>query len=167
MFLEDLRRHVHGRDLQLLLGAEMREQAALAHLQLFRQASDAEALQPFDRGQVHGNAQNPLPGALTLGTGRDSGGGRHRKQCRYPNKIARTFVFVPYSSPVPEDPLWLACFSCCSLHRPSHSRRKFHSRTATSCPWCRSAFRARTSCSWSIPRPLPCSTWVHSGTAMP
>jgi hypothetical protein len=41
---EDRGGRTNGRDLQLLLGAEVREQAALAHLELGREPADREAL---------------------------------------------------------------------------------------------------------------------------
>ena len=55
---------VDRRQLQLLLGAEVGEQAALAHAQLGRQAPDRQALEPFDGGQVGGRLQDRLARAV-------------------------------------------------------------------------------------------------------
>ena len=51
---------VDRRQLQLLLGAEVREQAALAHAQLGREPADGEALEPFDGGDVGRRLQDRL-----------------------------------------------------------------------------------------------------------
>ena len=51
---------VDRRQLQLLLGAEVREQTALAHAQLGREPADGQALEPFDGGDVGRRLQDRL-----------------------------------------------------------------------------------------------------------
>lgn len=53
--------------LQILLGSEMGEKARLAHARGFRELADAEALQAFDGGQLHGFPQDGLSGELAFG----------------------------------------------------------------------------------------------------
>ena len=55
---EDRRGGAHGRDLQLLLRAEVGEQPALAHLELGRQAADRQALEALDGGDVDGGGED-------------------------------------------------------------------------------------------------------------
>lgn len=64
---ENLPRHLHRSQLQLFLGAEVGEQAALAHFELIRQAADGQALQPFHRGQIDSRAQDAFPRARSFG----------------------------------------------------------------------------------------------------
>ena len=55
---------VDRRQLQLLLGAEVGEQAALAHVQLGREAADRQALQALDGGEVGGRLEDRLAGRV-------------------------------------------------------------------------------------------------------
>lgn len=48
--------------LKLFLGAEVRKQAALAHIQLVGEAPDGQAYEPFGRGDMHGRLKNLVPG---------------------------------------------------------------------------------------------------------
>ena len=52
------------RQLQLLLGAEVREQAALAHAELGGEATDGQALESLDRSQVGGGLEDRLARAV-------------------------------------------------------------------------------------------------------
>ena len=65
----DLARRAQRGQLQLLLGAEVAEHAALAHLQVGGQAPDRQALQPFERGEVDGALEDRGPGAGGIGGG--------------------------------------------------------------------------------------------------
>ena len=57
------------RQLQLLLGAEVGEEAALAHPQLGGEAADRQPLQPLDRGEVDGAVEDRGAGLGALGRG--------------------------------------------------------------------------------------------------
>ena len=61
---EDRGGGAHGRDLQLLLRAEVREEPALAHVELGRQATDREALEPLDGGDVHRRREDRAASAI-------------------------------------------------------------------------------------------------------
>ncbi|AGQ37269.1 hypothetical protein L758_11630 [Mycobacterium tuberculosis TRS1] len=58
--------HAHGgldgRQLQLLLGAEMPEQARLAHAQPPGKLADGQPREPLHRGDIHRGAQDLRPG---------------------------------------------------------------------------------------------------------
>src|SRR5581483_7573441 len=166
VLFENLPRHLDRRHLQLLLGAEVREQPALAHLQFVCQPPDTEAFQPLHRCQVHRHAQNPLPGALTLGASRNSAGGRHgHHSVGSKIKIARTFVFVPYSPHWVRIP-WLASLSSCYSRSPSPPPpKKSRCKTATSCPSFPSASREANFFSSWTPPPRPCSISIPSPLA--
>src|SRR5215207_295662 len=80
------------RQLQLLLGAEMGEEAALAHPQLGREAADRQPLQALDGGEVDGAVENRRPRLLALAGGAglafDRGGHllrvqeKHERSCK-------------------------------------------------------------------------------------
>jgi len=65
--LEDRARRFDRRQLELLLGAEVREQPALAHAHGLRQAGKREPVQSLDRGQACGLAQDCRAAALAVG----------------------------------------------------------------------------------------------------
>ena len=64
--VEDLPGGVHGRELQLFLGAEVRVEAALAHPDVGGEVADGDALEAVDRGEVRGRAQDRLAAALAV-----------------------------------------------------------------------------------------------------
>ena len=64
---EDPARFLHGGQLEFLLGAEVRVQAALAHADRRGQVPDRQALQPVDGGQRRGRAQDRAAGAFPVG----------------------------------------------------------------------------------------------------
>jgi hypothetical protein len=55
---------VDGRELQLLLGAEVGEQPALAHPELAREAADGQAFEALDRGEVGSGLEDRLARAV-------------------------------------------------------------------------------------------------------
>jgi hypothetical protein len=57
----------HRRQLEFLLGAEVRVQAALADAGGGGQVPDGQAFQPVDGGQVRGRAQDRAAGAFPVG----------------------------------------------------------------------------------------------------
>ncbi len=68
---DDLRRvdvvgGVDRRELELLLRAEVREEAALAHPDVLRQAPDREPVEPFDGGQPGGGLEDGGPAARAV-----------------------------------------------------------------------------------------------------
>ena len=65
--LQDPLRLVHGGQLEFLLGAEVRVQAALADAGRGGQVPDRQALQPVDGGQRRGRAQDRAAGAFPVG----------------------------------------------------------------------------------------------------
>src|SRR5205807_8080803 len=83
----------------LFLGAEVGEEAALAHLQLICQTSDGHAFQPFHGGQVHSHPQDAVTRALPFGQTLPRSAwteNRHAAKFTPENIIARTFVFILY-----------------------------------------------------------------------
>ena len=66
LLVEDPLRLLHGGQLQLLLGPEVRVETALADAGRRREVSDGQALQPVDGGQRRGGAQDRLAGALPV-----------------------------------------------------------------------------------------------------
>ena len=68
-----------GRELQVLLGGEVGEEAALAHPDLVGDAGEREALEPFERGQPGGGVEDRAVAALAVGAGASlaCGLGRH------------------------------------------------------------------------------------------
>ena len=60
--LEDLLGGVDGRQLELLLGAEVGVEAALAHADVVGEAPDRQALEALDRGQLGSALEDDLPG---------------------------------------------------------------------------------------------------------
>ncbi len=63
-----------GGQLQLFFRAKMSEEATLAHTQIFGKAADGEALEPFERGDVDGAAEDDFAGAETASLGARSPG---------------------------------------------------------------------------------------------
>ena len=57
----------HGRQLEFLLGTEVRVQAALAHAERSGQVTDGQRVQPVDSGQRRGGAQDRVAGPLPVG----------------------------------------------------------------------------------------------------
>ena len=62
---EDARR-LDRRELELLLGAEMGEEAALAHADRLGQAADREPADALDGGELCSLAENRVPAALAV-----------------------------------------------------------------------------------------------------
>jgi hypothetical protein len=65
--LEDRARRIDRGQLQLLLGAEVREQPALAHPDRVGQAREGQAFEPFDGRQARRLAQDRGTAALAVG----------------------------------------------------------------------------------------------------
>ena len=61
---EPLRRRLDGRELQALLRAEQRRDAALAHVRGRREAADREPVEPLDRREVGRALQHDAPGGV-------------------------------------------------------------------------------------------------------
>jgi hypothetical protein len=78
---EDRGGRAHGRDLELLLGAEVREEAALAHVELGGQAPDREALEALDRSDVHRGAEDRAPCLVALDLAAVGNNGRGGSVC--------------------------------------------------------------------------------------
>src|SRR5207248_649279 len=66
LFDEALPRRLDGCELQVLLRAEMREQAALRHAEVVGQAADGQTFQSFHRCQVDGMVEDALFRALAF-----------------------------------------------------------------------------------------------------
>ena len=86
----------HGGELQLLLGAEMGEQAALAHAQVAGQAGDREVLEPFGGGELHRTAEDRAARAVAaraaaVGVGRGLCDGAHSGEN---NTIVRSYATI-------------------------------------------------------------------------
>ena len=91
LFGEDAARLVDDRELQLLLGAEVGEQAALADPQVARQALERDRLEPFRGRKAGGMGQDRLPRALAAqqpAVGRDG-----TRRFGHANMLARPVVF--------------------------------------------------------------------------
>ena len=101
-FGEDPAGLLHGGQLEFLLGAEVRVQAALAHADRRGQVPDRQALQPVDGGQRGGGAQDRAAGAFPVGAGPPlrtiallHGAAHHVDKIARPivrSKLARTIV---------------------------------------------------------------------------
>src|SRR5205823_6197374 len=78
---EALRGLLNRRQLQLLLGAEKAEQAALRHLQLGGEASDRQPFEAFLRGEVDGPVEDRLTGCRLCH-------GRHRPRIAHERSCA-------------------------------------------------------------------------------
>ena len=93
---EDRGGRAHGGDLQLLLGAEVREQPALAHLQLGREAADREPLEALDRRDVDRGGEDRAAGAVAADAcgrpRRRARASRRRSATTSVKKVARSFV---------------------------------------------------------------------------
>ena len=66
--VEDPSRFVDGRELELLLRAEVGVDAALAHVERAGEVADREALEPVDGRERHGLAHDRLAGAFAVGS---------------------------------------------------------------------------------------------------
>ena len=77
---------VDRRQLELLLGLEVRVEAALAHTDPVGQAADREAVDPLDRGQPGRCVEDRVPRALAVRAGLSCG------LCVHTCKIARPVV---------------------------------------------------------------------------
>src|SRR5262249_37965409 len=66
MLDEDSPRHLHGSKLQVLFGAKMRKQAALAHLQFVGQATDGESFEAFHGSKIYRHAKDAVARAPHL-----------------------------------------------------------------------------------------------------
>ena len=76
--LVDLLRRLDRRELELLLGAEVCEQPALAHADVAGQARDRQPLDAVGRGQPGGGVEDRSPASLAVGAAAADGFGRGR-----------------------------------------------------------------------------------------
>ena len=87
---EDLGRGLDGGELQLLLGAEVGVEAALAHADVLGEAPDRESLEPFDGREAGGGVEDRAAAAQPVGT-RLAGGELLRAELTL-DKLARSVV---------------------------------------------------------------------------
>src|SRR5215470_12648056 len=172
----------HGCQLQLFLGAEVSEKAALAHLQLFGQGAHGQPLQAVRRRQVNGPGQNGfarpqaavLPAGGNVPTHTMSGfqhGGIVAQEINSTNVRILCYTSPPLrflcGSLVFFAPGFLFSSSRPLAFRRSHPRRKSPSNTATPSRLQKSSLpESHTSSLWTPPL-LPCSTSNPSRSAPP
>ena len=96
---EDLARRVDRRQLQLLLRAEVRIEAALRHARVLGQAADRKTVEAFDGGELRGRVEDRRAAALAVRAPSFRGGlgrsGEQLAQFRL-DKIARPVVLCTY-----------------------------------------------------------------------
>ena len=99
--LEDRVGGLDGRELQFLLGAEVREEAALAHPDRVRESSEREPFDALDRRQLRCLAQDRLAAADAVAPLPRGGGGSPGVVGRPSlDKLARSVVLLRHDRPV-------------------------------------------------------------------
>jgi hypothetical protein len=76
--VEDRGRPLHGRELQLLLRAEVREQPALAHADALGEPREREPVEAFDRREARRLVEDRLTGADAVAARRAQASARRR-----------------------------------------------------------------------------------------
>jgi hypothetical protein len=67
LFDKHLASLLHGGQLELFLGAEMRKEAALAHAKLFGERANGEAFEALHGSDIHGAGEDGFAGAHAAG----------------------------------------------------------------------------------------------------